>query len=60
VIARLNATLQPILALPAMHERVIALGAEPAFSTPDELGKTLAADLVRLEPIVKRTGASLD
>ena len=60
VIARLNATLQPILALPAMHERIIALGAEPAFSTPDELGKTLAADLVRLEPIVKRTGASLD
>ena len=43
-----------------MRERVIALGAEPASSTPDALGKMLANDLVRLEPIVKRTGASLD
>ncbi|HTR86637.1 MAG TPA: tripartite tricarboxylate transporter substrate-binding protein [Reyranella sp.] len=60
VIAKLNSTLVPILAAPAMHERVIALGAEPASSTPEQLGKILANDLVRLEPIVKRTGASLD
>ncbi|WP_269435136.1 hypothetical protein [Enhydrobacter aerosaccus] len=43
-----------------MRERVIALGAEPASSTPPELGKILTGDLARLEPIVKRTGASLD
>ncbi len=60
VIDRLNAALLPILRSPAMRERVIALGAEPASSTPGELGKILAGDLVRLEPIVKRTGASLD
>ena len=60
VIDRLNAALLPILKSPAMRERVIALGAEPASSTPGELGKILASDLVRLEPIVKRTGASLD
>ncbi len=60
MIAKLNAVLKPILAAPEMRERIIALGAEPAFSTPDELAKMLANDLVRLEPIVKRTGASLD
>jgi tripartite-type tricarboxylate transporter receptor subunit TctC len=60
IVGRLNASLQDILAQPAMRERVIALGAEPASSTPDALGKVLANDLVRLEPIVKRTGASLD
>ncbi|HSI00949.1 MAG TPA: tripartite tricarboxylate transporter substrate binding protein [Reyranella sp.] len=60
VIARLNGAMQPILAAAAMKERVIALGAEPASSTPDELAQRLADDLVRLEPIVKRTGASLD
>ncbi len=60
VIDKLNATLQPILGSPEMRERVIALGAEPASSTPAELAKMLANDLVRLEPIVRRTGASLD
>jgi tripartite-type tricarboxylate transporter receptor subunit TctC len=60
IVNKLNAALQPILASATMKERVIALGAEPASSTPEELGKRLADDLVRLQPIVKATGASLD
>jgi tripartite-type tricarboxylate transporter receptor subunit TctC len=60
IVNKLNAALQPILASAAMKERIVALGAEPASSTPDELGKRLADDLVRLEPIVKRTGAKLE
>jgi tripartite-type tricarboxylate transporter receptor subunit TctC len=60
IVTKLNAALQPILASDAMKQRVIALGAEPAASTPDELAKRLADDLVRLQPIVKATGASLD
>jgi tripartite-type tricarboxylate transporter receptor subunit TctC len=60
VIARLDAALQPILASAALQERIISLGAEPAASTPDQLAKILADDLERLQPIVKRTGASLD
>lgn len=59
VIDRLATALQPILASAPIRERIIALGAEPASSTPAELAKILADDLVRLEPIVKRTGASL-
>jgi tripartite-type tricarboxylate transporter receptor subunit TctC len=60
IVDKLNGALQPILTSAAMKERVIALGAEPASSTPDELAKRLADDLVRLQPIVKRTGARLD
>jgi tripartite-type tricarboxylate transporter receptor subunit TctC len=60
IIDRLNATLQPILASAALRERIVSLGAEPAASTPDQLAKILANDLERLQPIVKRTGASLD
>ena len=60
IIDRLNAALQPILASAALKERIISLGAEPASSTPDQLAKILANDLERLQPIVKRTGASLD
>ena len=43
-----------------MKERVIALGAESASSTSEQLAKILALDLERLEPIVKRTGVRLD
>lgn len=60
IVARLNAALQPILASDAIKARIIALGAEPANSTPGQLGRMLAEDLVRLEPIVKRTGARLE
>ncbi len=60
IVARLNAALQPILASDAIKERIVSLGAEPASSTPDQLARTLAIDLERLEPIVKKTGARLD
>ena len=60
IVSRLNAALQAILASDAIKERIVALGAEPASSTPDQLAKTLATDLERLEPIVKKTGARLD
>src|SRR5207253_5204989 len=55
-----RSTRQPILASAAIRERIIALGAEPASCTPDQLAKLLANDLKRLEPIAKRTGARLD
>jgi tripartite-type tricarboxylate transporter receptor subunit TctC len=60
IIDRLTAALQPILASAAIRERVISIGAEPASCTPDQLAQILAKDLERLQPIVKRTGASLD
>ncbi|MFO1079378.1 MAG: tripartite tricarboxylate transporter substrate-binding protein [Reyranellaceae bacterium] len=60
VIARLNGLLQPILATPAIRQRIVALGAEPATSSVAELAALLSEDLVRLEPIVKRTGATLE
>jgi tripartite-type tricarboxylate transporter receptor subunit TctC len=60
IIDRLNAALQPILASATLQERIISLGAEPAASTPDQLARILVNDLERLQPIVKRTGASLD
>ena len=60
IVGRLSTALQPILASAPIRERIIALGAEPASCSPDQLAKILADDLVRLEPIVKRVGARLD
>lgn len=60
VVAKLNGSMQPILASEAIRVRIVSLGAEPASSTPEQLGAMLAQDLVRLAPIVKRTGARLE
>jgi tripartite-type tricarboxylate transporter receptor subunit TctC len=60
IIDMLNATLRPILDSDSLRERIISLGAEPASCTPEALARILADDLVRLEPIVKRVGATLD
>lgn len=60
VVAKLNGAMQPILASEAIRVRIVSLGAEPASSTPEQLGAMLAQDLVRLAPIVKRTGARLE
>ena len=60
IVARLNAEAVKVLAMPKIKERISALGAEPASSSSAELSKRLAADIDRLGPIVKKTGASLD
>jgi len=60
IVARLNSEAVKVLAMPKIKERISALGAEPASSSSAELANRLAADLDRLGPIVKRTGATLD
>jgi tripartite-type tricarboxylate transporter receptor subunit TctC len=60
ILARLNSEAVKVLAMPKIKERISSLGAEPASSSSAELAKRLAADIERLGPIVKRTGASLD
>jgi tripartite-type tricarboxylate transporter receptor subunit TctC len=60
IVARLNAEAVKVLAMPKIKERISALGAEPASSSSAELSKRLAADIERLGPIVKKTGATLD
>ena len=60
IVARLNSEAVKVLAMPKIKERISALGAEPASSSSAELARRLAADIDRLGPIVKRTGATLD
>jgi tripartite-type tricarboxylate transporter receptor subunit TctC len=60
IIAKLNGALQPIFDSAALRARIISLGAEPASGSPDQLARILANDLVRLEPIVKRVGITLE
>ena len=54
IVNKLNAALQPILTSDGDEgARHRAGRLQPASSTPDELAKRLADDLVRLQPIVK-------
>ena len=60
IVRRLNTEIVAILKTTSVQERIVALGAEPASSTPEELARRLARDLQTLGPVVKRTGATLD
>ena len=57
---KLNALVVKILQTDAMKTRVAALGAEPAWSTREELARQLANDLDRLGRVVKRVNARAD
>lgn len=55
-IARLNAALGRALARPEMKERMAKIVFEPAFGSPDELGRLVRAGTAYWEPIVKSSG----
>jgi tripartite-type tricarboxylate transporter receptor subunit TctC len=60
VIARLNAELRRILALPPVAAQLAAQGFEIVAGTPDALGARLAEDVPRWPGIVRAAGARLD
>jgi tripartite-type tricarboxylate transporter receptor subunit TctC len=59
IVARLNAEANKALATDEVRARIVAMGAEPALSTPDELGRILARDIERLGPLVRQSGVVL-
>jgi tripartite-type tricarboxylate transporter receptor subunit TctC len=60
VVARLNAELRTALASPAVRERFRTLGAEVAYSTPEEFMDLSRRETVKWAKIVKFSGARVD
>ena len=60
VVARLNAELQRVFKLPDVADKLRALGLEPWISTPDELAKYQASEIVKWAKVVKDSGAKAD
>lgn len=60
IVDRLNAEVLRILALPDVREKLDAMGAEPAPTTPDELRGILRKDAERWGRIIKSTGMKAD
>ena len=57
VVARVNAEMQRVFALPEVVDKLRALGLEPWISTPEELGRYQANEITKWAKVVKDSGA---
>jgi tripartite-type tricarboxylate transporter receptor subunit TctC len=60
VVARVNAEIQRVFALPDVQDKLKALGLEPWISTPDELARFQASEITKWAKVVKESGARAD
>jgi tripartite-type tricarboxylate transporter receptor subunit TctC len=60
VVARLNAEMKRVFALPEVAQKLRELGLEPWISTADELARFQAAEIVKWAKVVKESGARAD
>jgi len=60
IVMKLNREIGDILRSPDTKEKLLAQGAEPAPSTPEELGDWVKSELVRWTPIIRSAGIKAD
>jgi tripartite-type tricarboxylate transporter receptor subunit TctC len=60
IVARLQEEVRKALSQPELRERIVADGAEPVGSTPEEFREFMLADLAKWGKLVKESGAKLD
>ena len=60
IIDKLNAEVVRVFKLPEVNDRLKTLGLDPVLSTPDELGKYQASEIVKWTKVVKESGAKAE
>lgn len=60
VVNRLNAEIVKIVKMPEVHDRFMALGAEPAGTTAGEFGAFFRSEVAKWAKVVKSSGAQVD
>ena len=56
IVNKLNREITAILRMPDVQQRFIALGAEPAPSTPEEFDRLVASEIVRVADLARKAG----
>jgi tripartite-type tricarboxylate transporter receptor subunit TctC len=60
VVDKLHAEVVAAMADPTVRERFVEFGAEPVSTTPDELGRFIASEVVKWREIIAKAGIKLD
>lgn len=60
IVSKLNAETNKVLTEPAVRDRLVSIGLEPAGSTPQELQALLDSDRVRMAKMIKEAGIKLE
>jgi tripartite-type tricarboxylate transporter receptor subunit TctC len=60
IVGRMNSELVAALKRQDIHERVLAAGAEPSPSTPEEFGALIRSEIVKWGEVVRASGAKAD
>ena len=60
IIAKVNAEMKRVFALPDVQDKLKALGLDAWISTPDELARLQATEITKWAKVVKDSGAKAD
>ena len=60
VIARLHQALAKALALSEVRERILALGADPVGSSPDEFGAFIRKEIATWSKVIREVGITVE
>jgi len=60
VVAKLNAALKKLLALPEVTERIAGLGSSAQWSAPPDFGAFVQSEIAKWAKVVKASGATID
>ena len=60
IVNRINAAVKAALEIPAVHERLVALGNTPRWKSPDQFRATVKADRAKWAAVVKQVSATID
>lgn len=60
IVEKLSAETAAIIAMPDVRERLLALGAEPAASTPEEFGAYIRSEIAKWSKVIRQSGAKVE